>query len=185
MAPDRTSTADAGPTHAALLRGVNVGGHARVPMETLRAAATRLGLANVSTVAASGNLLFSGSTDTAAVERELPKALHEALGFSPRVIVRSVEQLVLMAAAARRMFPHADSAKLVGVFLSGPADVDPAAAFADFAEEVRPSGGDLVVHYVRGQARSKLDAARIERVLGATTATARGINTIEKLAGST
>ncbi|GAB3559018.1 DUF1697 domain-containing protein [Spelaeicoccus albus] len=171
------------PTHAALLRGINVGGHARVPMADLRALATGLGLNDVRTIGTSGNLLFSGGNEATA--RDVERALSAAVGFTPPVIVRSLTRLVDVASAARREFPDAEPQMLVGIFLSEPTAADPAVAFSEYPEDVRAAGDDLIADYVNGQARSKLGADRLERILGVAAVTVRNINTIEKLAGYT
>ena len=44
--------------YIALLRGINVGGHASVPMADLRELVTSLGFSDVRTLLQSGNLLF-------------------------------------------------------------------------------------------------------------------------------
>ena len=48
--------------YIAFLRGINVGGH-RVKMDRLRAIFAELGLKDVSTFIASGNVLFSTESD--------------------------------------------------------------------------------------------------------------------------
>jgi uncharacterized protein (DUF1697 family) len=45
-------------SYVALLRGINVGGHRKVPMAALRETAEALGLRKVRTYVASGNLVF-------------------------------------------------------------------------------------------------------------------------------
>ena len=45
-------------THVLLVRGINVGGHARVPMARLRQIATAAGALEVTTHLNSGNVLF-------------------------------------------------------------------------------------------------------------------------------
>ena len=55
--------------YVALLRGVNVGGHNRLPMAGLRASAARRGCARVVTSIASGNALFDLDLDQADAQR--------------------------------------------------------------------------------------------------------------------
>ena len=45
-------------TYIALLRGINVGGHRKVPMAELRELLTKSGLDNVKTYIQSGNVIF-------------------------------------------------------------------------------------------------------------------------------
>src|SRR6476469_9548370 len=76
----------------ALLRGINVGGHRKVPMAQLRALAEELGFANVRTYVASGNLVFDGEGTGAALEARLEQAIERTFGFPVDVIVRSGAQ---------------------------------------------------------------------------------------------
>lgn len=76
----------------ALLRGINVGGHRRVPMAELRALASALGFANARTYLASGNLLFDASVSTDVAEAMLERAISDRFGFAVDVIVRSAAQ---------------------------------------------------------------------------------------------
>ena len=48
-------------TFIALLRGINVGGHKKVPMAELRELLTKIGLENVQTYIQSGNVVFQSS----------------------------------------------------------------------------------------------------------------------------
>ena len=45
-------------TYIALLRGINVGGHRKVPMAELRELLTKIGLSNVKSYIQSGNVIF-------------------------------------------------------------------------------------------------------------------------------
>lgn len=53
--------------YIAFLRAINVGGHT-VKMDVLRAHFTRLGLANVETFIASGNVIFDAAADPRRLE---------------------------------------------------------------------------------------------------------------------
>lgn len=76
----------------AFLRGVNVGGHRGLRMADLRLLATRLGLRDVSTLGASGNLLYA-SLQPAAVDQEaLEVALARRLGRAT-VVLRDPRQM--------------------------------------------------------------------------------------------
>ncbi|RYJ00184.1 MAG: DUF1697 domain-containing protein, partial [Actinomycetales bacterium] len=75
-----------------LIRAVNVGG-AKLPMAELREIAESLGASDVSTYIASGNLLCTPPSDTAAFDRALEKAIEDRYGYFREVISRSVEEL--------------------------------------------------------------------------------------------
>ena len=81
------------PTHAALLRGINVGGHTATKGQ-LVAAFERAGLEDVATFRASGNVIFSarGRPQAAAIERELEREL----GFIVPVFLRSGRRLAMV-----------------------------------------------------------------------------------------
>jgi uncharacterized protein (DUF1697 family) len=80
--------------HVAFLRGINVGGNKLIRMEELKKAFAALGFANVSTILASGNVLFdskpaSESALAAQIEGKLKKTFRTEIG----VMVRRVEEL--------------------------------------------------------------------------------------------
>jgi uncharacterized protein (DUF1697 family) len=82
------------PTHVALLRGINVGGHNRVAMADLREVVTSLGHTDVATYIQSGNVVFSTKeADTAALATALERAIAEKLAVRPRVVVLSRVEL--------------------------------------------------------------------------------------------
>ncbi|MGW0736031.1 DUF1697 domain-containing protein [Streptomyces sp. NPDC002851] len=76
--------------YAALLRGINVGGHRKVPMADLRELLTGLGHGDVRTHLQSGNAVFtSGSGDEDALAAELGKAIEDRFGFAVDCLVRN------------------------------------------------------------------------------------------------
>ena len=171
-------------THVALLRGINVGGHHKVPMAELRALFEQLGHTAVATYVQSGNVLFtSAAADEPTIVRAIATALHDRFGFDIPVVVRTTDELA--TAAARHPYASAqpDDAKLHLFFLAAaPAPeaigkLDPARFAPD---EFTLEGRHLYAHYPNGAGRSKLTNAPIERALG-TTATARNWRTVTKL----
>lgn len=79
--------------YVALLRGINVGGHT-VKMTELTRVFESLGLSNVKTYIASGNVLFEtaeGGTDNLA--QRIENELSRALGFEARAILRTISEL--------------------------------------------------------------------------------------------
>lgn len=78
----------------ALLRGINVGGHKKVPMAELRTAFEKWGFTNVKTLLASGNVVFEGSqSDTKKIESNL----EQHFGFEISTIIipfEDVEKIV-------------------------------------------------------------------------------------------
>ena len=78
----------------AFLRGINVGGHGIVKMEDLRRRFEELGLDNVRTYRASGNVVFETERrDGPALRRQVQKDLGALLGFEVSVFLRSAADL--------------------------------------------------------------------------------------------
>src|SRR6478672_11923307 len=127
--------------YAALLRGINVGGHRRVPMAELRALMTDLGHADVRTHLQSGNAVFtSAETDEQALAAQLERAIEARFGFAVDVLVRDHAYLAGVVGACP--FPAAtlESRQLHVTYCSGPLDGSRLAALdtaAYLPEELR------------------------------------------------
>lgn len=80
------------------LRGINVGGHHKVPMAELKTILTQLGCENVTTILNSGNIVFeTKKKDIADLDRIIESALTENFGFSIPVILiphKQIDELV-------------------------------------------------------------------------------------------
>ncbi len=73
----------------ALLRGINVGGHKKVPMADLKKMMTDLGFENIKTLLNSGNVVFSTSEKNIKIlENRIAEALEETFDFPVPVLVR-------------------------------------------------------------------------------------------------
>jgi uncharacterized protein (DUF1697 family) len=84
--------------YVALLRGVNVGGKAIIRMGELRECAEGLGLEDVRTYIASGNLLFrSPERKASRLDDELERAIEDRLGLRVPVVVRSANEISRIA----------------------------------------------------------------------------------------
>jgi uncharacterized protein (DUF1697 family) len=75
--------------HIALLRGINVGGHRRVPMQELRVLAEDAGCRDVRTYVASGNLVLASEDHPNLIEATLERAIERRFGFAVDVVVRA------------------------------------------------------------------------------------------------
>jgi uncharacterized protein (DUF1697 family) len=82
------------PTHAALIRGINVGGHNLLPMTVLHAFFTDAGCSSVQTYIQSGNVVFHASSALAA---KLPKLLGAQLA---KHLGRSVDVSLMLRDSA-------------------------------------------------------------------------------------
>lgn len=82
------------PTYASFLRGINVGGHKKVPMTQLKETMEREGYENVRTLLASGNVIFDAKkTLTSTLEKQLAKVLEAEFGFTIPVLIREMKRL--------------------------------------------------------------------------------------------
>lgn len=80
----------------ALLRGINVGGHHKVPMAELRKEMENLGFSNVVTLLNTGNIIFEAQ-ETADFEAKIEAHLQKVFGFPIPVLLRSFEEISAVA----------------------------------------------------------------------------------------
>jgi uncharacterized protein (DUF1697 family) len=171
--------------HIAFLRAINVGGHT-VKMDTLRQLFESLGLANVETFIASGNVIFETKIgNTKALEKKIETCLHEALGYEVSTFIRTDAEVTEIA--KYKPFPQSqlDAAGALNIgFLADPLD--------DLAKKklisLRTDIDDFHVHgreiywlCKKKQSESKISNVAIEKALGVKS-TLRGVNTVKKLA---
>jgi uncharacterized protein (DUF1697 family) len=175
--------------HVAFLRGINVGGHAVIKMSDLKATFEIMGLKNVRTLLASGNVIFESSrTDEEAlaksIEAELKKAFHRDI----RVIVRNLEALKkLRSSEPFKGIKLTPSLRFYITFLSGNIQSPPAdaseAKHQDGLRILRTTPGEVisVIDLSRGKGTTDL-MGRLEKEYGA-NATTRNWNTVLKILG--
>ncbi len=158
-----------------LLRGINVGGHNKLPMVELKDTLTELGATDVQTYIQSGNAVIQG--DIAAVA--ISDAIEKAKGFRPQVMVLPLQAFVHIVNACP--FPTDNGKALHVWFLSETPDFDTvkADALAIPSESYLVTDRAVYLHAPDGIGRSKL-AAKIENLAGV-PATARNWNTVCKL----
>ncbi|HJZ89731.1 MAG TPA: DUF1697 domain-containing protein [Gemmataceae bacterium] len=174
------------PLHIAFLRAINVGGRV-VKMDQLRARFEGLGLANVETFIASGNVIFESPVRKAkALEARIEAHLRDSLGYAVGVFIRSPAELA--AVAGHRPFPAADlEAGGNTLYISFVADPPGPEA----AERLRGLRTDLDDFHVHGRevywlcrtkiSQSEVTGAKFERAVGVST-TMRNATTVRKLA---
>ncbi len=80
--------------YVALLRGINVGGHNKIKMETLREMFTALGFENVRTYINSGNVIFETvKTDDNRLAAKIEKRIQTELSLDIKVMVRTMTEI--------------------------------------------------------------------------------------------
>jgi uncharacterized protein (DUF1697 family) len=172
-------------TFVALLRGINVSGHKKVPMAELRTLAEKLGYANVQTYIQSGNLLFTDGGTAQACESGLEGAIAQHFGFAVDVVVRTAEKWPTYVKG--NPFPEASQTEPNLVMMSlakRPPSPDAVAMLRERArdgERIELAGEALWVHYPGGAGKSKLSPALLDRAAGSPV-TARNWRTVQKLA---
>ena len=109
--------------YVALLRGINVGGHRMIKKEELTEIFTTAGLADVQTLLASGNVVFSSpEDDEAKLQSIVETALEKHLGYRVDVMVRTIwymKELLMLEPFAEYLQP---AAKFYVTFLSHAVD---------------------------------------------------------------
>jgi hypothetical protein len=102
--------------YVGLLRGINVGGHKKVPMAQLREALAGIGWTGVRTHLQSGNVVFTvpgeGKGDE-EVRQQLERVIAERFGFDVPCLVRTGEEVEAVAAACPYPDDEIDPAKLL------------------------------------------------------------------------
>ncbi|MEQ1684843.1 MAG: DUF1697 domain-containing protein [Burkholderiaceae bacterium] len=169
----------------AFLRAVNVGGRI-VKMDALRAQFEALGLKDVSTFIASGNVIFeTRARDMAALEQKIEKQLLGAFGFEVHSFIRSAAE-VAEVAACRPFDPHEleNAAAFVVGFVARPFDAAQQQIVKGFNNELdafHAHGRELYWMSRNKQSESKFSNAAFERALGL-RATFRSITTVQRIA---
>ncbi|MFC8915266.1 DUF1697 domain-containing protein [Streptomyces sp. NPDC057116] len=173
--------------YAALLRGINVSGHKKVPMADLRTLLAGLGHRDVTTYLQSGNAAFTSATgaDEDTLAAELEAAIEKHFGFHVDCLVRGGPYLRAVADACP--FPAAglQPKQLHVTYFSGPVTPDRFAGLDQptfLPEEFRLGDRALYLYAPDGLGRSKLaEALSRPALLKGITATTRNWNTVLKL----
>jgi uncharacterized protein (DUF1697 family) len=174
------------PVVISLLRGVNVTGNNKIPMEALRQLCESLGLKGVQTYIQSGNVVFSANVkDLGALARRIEDAIEKKFGFRPRVTLRATAELKEVISrnpfAGRRGI---EASKLqVHFFLSAEPSAEMRSEIlrlkTGHAEEIVFGSREMYIYFPDGQGQSKLWPA-LDRALKK-SATGRNWNTVSKL----
>jgi uncharacterized protein (DUF1697 family) len=170
--------------HVAFLRGINVGGKNRLPMDKLARMFATAGCQAVRTYIQSGNVVFSASPELA---RRVPEAVSQAILVQTRlrvpVVVRTADELARAVRDNPFLATQAERKALHVAFL---ADEPSAAQVAKLDVKRSPPdafivrGRELYLHLPNGVARTRLTNAYLDSTLD-TVSTLRNLNTLEAL----
>jgi len=169
----------------AFLRAINVGGHT-VAMEALRREFAALGLDDVETFIASGNVIFSATAGALpSLERKIEARLLASFGYDVKTFLRTADEVG--AIARHRAFPEA-RLRDAGAFCVGfvaeplrPAARRSLAALRSDVDDFHVHGREVYWLCKLRQSESKFSNVRLEKALGISS-TFRGVPTIVKLA---
>lgn len=162
----------------ALLRGINVGGHGKLPMADLRLILEALGAEDVRTYIQSGNIVFSGTLSDEAIA----SAIEDHAGFRPFVIVLSGADFLAILSDNPFETAAATDPKSLHAYVGAdalPPLPDTITSLAT-TEEIAVKGRACFLHAPGGIGRSKL-AAKLDRSLNQPV-TARNWRTMRAIA---
>lgn len=168
--------------YAALLRGINIGGKHKLPMQGLKEILEATGCEKVSTYIQSGNVVFlSRADDLGALARKIVEEVLRHYGFAPKIML--LEAGSFREALANNPF-DADEGKNLHLFFldtfPDAPDIEKIEALKSGSEAYKLEKRVFYFHTPEGIGRSKL-AAKVEKCLGV-PATGRNWNTVQKLA---
>jgi uncharacterized protein (DUF1697 family) len=178
-----SSPADSPTRYVAFLRGINVGGHAKIAMADLRAMLVDLGYTDVSTLLQSGNAVFTTTAEPDEVASTIETRLHADTKLNVKCVVRTADEMRTALSRDPYQGRAADPAKYVVAFMDKPptdaniATVDPAKFAPD---EFRILGREAYIWCPNGLRDTKLTAPNFEKRLGV-VATVRNWNTCQKV----
>ena len=168
--------------YIAFLRAVNVGGRI-VKMAELKRIFESLGLRDVTTFIASGNVIFSASGAAATLETKIERGLETALKYAVPAMLRSAAEVA--SAADFEAFPPAvlGRASLYVGFMKREAPgsaIKAARSLETDVDELRVHGREVYWLARKSIAESTITGAGIEKALQ-TPVTFRTINTVRRL----
>lgn len=169
--------------YVAFLRAINVGGRV-VKMTELKKVFEQLKLAEVSTFIASGNVIFSSPKPADALAERIEKSLHSTLGYPVVSMLRTVEDVAVVARHEAFSPAVTASASLYVGFMrdaAAPSGVAKAMALQTAVDSLHVRGREVYWLARKNIAESSITGAAIEKALQ-TPVTFRNINTVRRLA---
>jgi uncharacterized protein (DUF1697 family) len=168
-----------------MLRGVNVGGHHLIRMDSLKALYESFGLLNVQTYVQSGNVIFAThERDLDQLAIAIETAIEQLSGFRCDVILRTVAELRdVMQGNPFATRKDIEPGKLLVTFLAkdpGQEARDKVLAMKIGPEELRMGFREYYVYFPNGAGRSKLPTAAIAKALKE-PGTGRNWNSVTKM----
>ncbi|MGG1658031.1 DUF1697 domain-containing protein [Brevibacillus sp. NRS-1366] len=174
--------------YIALLRGINVGGKNMIKMAELKRTFEQMGLGPVQTYIQSGNVLFASDEEEEPLRKRIEREIEASVGFSVPVILRTAEQLKVIAANCPFSEEEVEKAQAlsegeslyVSLLLAEPSQerVERLSAYRSESEDYRIEGRDVYLLFRQSVRNSKL-ANNLQKL--DVPSTVRNWKTINKL----
>jgi uncharacterized protein (DUF1697 family) len=173
------------PTYIAILRGINVSGHNKMPMKELKTVLEGLSFENITTYIQSGNVIFtSPEKNEGKLITKIQAVIAEKFGFKVPVVIRTDKEF----AAALNNNPFLkekdiDAEKLHITFLADkPAkeNIEKANTYNYEPDRFIISGREVYVYCPNGYGNTKINNTFFENKLKV-TATTRNLKTVKEL----
>jgi uncharacterized protein (DUF1697 family) len=170
--------------YVALLRGINVGKGARVPMKDLKALLEGLGLIDVVTYLNSGNVVFSSSMGTLELSRLVESALARVFGQPIPTLIKTSAEIVSIAESIPSEWESDAGEQTYVAYLFS--DVDKPGLVSELPVKME----FLTIYYTPGAVvwnikRENYNRSHITKIAGHSSyarMTTRNVNTARKLA---
>jgi uncharacterized protein (DUF1697 family) len=170
------------PRYVAFLRAINVGGHV-VKMQRLKQLFESLGLEEVETFIASGNVMFKSNGGSGALERKIEQLLERELGYEVKTFIRTDAELAAIGAQQAFDEPVPERATVYIGFLKAAPEGEAEKSLLELqglADDLRIIGREVYWRCRVPSQESSLSAATLEKALG-TPMTLRNANTVRRL----
>jgi len=170
--------------YVAFLRAINVGGRT-VKMDRLRVVFQEMGLEDVETYIASGNVIFTAPPqETRGLERRIEERLRAELGYEVETFIRTPAELGAIA-EYRPFGEEGDVHSLYVNFFNEPLDEDAKerlAALRTEVDEFHVHGREMYWLARKKISESLVTGPQLARAVGKVPSTNRNVTTIRKLA---
>lgn len=172
------------PRRVAFLRGINLGGR-RLKMDELQTHFEAMGLAEVATYLASGNIIFAGGGGALAdLEAEIEAGLESRLGYEVDTFVRTLPELASLPVLGELDALNDEGFKPHIIFLKSTLGREAKEAFAALEthdDAFRSLGREVLWLRRGGLSDSDITTADLRRALGGRTSTMRTANTVSRI----
>jgi uncharacterized protein (DUF1697 family) len=170
--------------YVALLRGVNVGEGARIPMRSLKALFEDLGFSDIATYLNSGNVAFDSELDGPELTAMIEGALERTFGQRVPVLVKASAEIAAIAESIPPDWASDDGQQTYVAYLFGGADRP------ELVDELPVKREFMSIFYTPGAIvwnvkRADYNRSQITKIAGHPSygsMTTRNINTARRLA---